>query len=243
MKDKDKMQLIVEGKRLDGRRPDELRSIKITTNVIKNAMGSAYIEWGANKIISAVYGPTEALPRHTGDPEKATIKCRYTMAPFSSLEEHGRPGMNRRAVEISKVSSEVFENIVLLDKFPGNEINIFIEVLQGDGGTRAAGITCAAAALAMSGIPIRDIPYAVSVGKINGVLVLDMNKIEDNYSDADVPIAIIPRNSEVTLLQMDGALTREELSKALEMAKAAGKTISKLQREAIEAQYAELEAE
>ena len=133
---------MINGKRLDGRMPGELRSISIKANVIKNAMGSAYIEWGANKIIAAVYGPSEALPKHTGDPEKATIKCRYTMATFSSLEEHGRPGMNRRAVEISKVTSEVFGNVILLEKFPGSEINIFIEVLQGDGGTRAAGITC-----------------------------------------------------------------------------------------------------
>lgn len=242
MSKKESKDLMIDGKRLDGRNPDELRSISIKANVIKNAMGSAYIEWGMNKIVSAVYGPSEALPKHTGDSEKATIKCRYTMAPFSSLEEHGRPGMNRRAVEISKVTSEVFSNIVLLEKFPGNEIDIYIEVLQGDGGTRAAGITCAAVALAMSGIPIRDIPFAVSVGKIGRTLVLDMNKIEDNYSDADVPMAINPRNGELTLLQMDGILTGEELSRAIEMARHAGETISRIQRNAIGEQYGQIDA-
>ena len=87
------------------------------------------------------------------------------MAPFSSLEEHGRVGMNRRATEISKVTAEVFENVILVDQFPGTEISIYVEVLQSDGGTRAAGITCASVALAMSGIPMRDLPYAVSAGK------------------------------------------------------------------------------
>ncbi len=128
----EKPTLIINGKRLDGRDQDTLRPIKITVNHIKNAAGSAYIEWGNNKIISAVYGPREALPKHTQDPDKAVIKCRYTMAPFSSLEEHGRPGMNRRAVEISKVTKEVFENVILRDLFPGNEISIFVEVLQSD---------------------------------------------------------------------------------------------------------------
>ncbi len=237
---KAKMDLIVNGKRLDGRGPEDLREIKITPNVIRNAAGSAYIEWGANKIISAVYGPREALPKHISDPDKAIIKCRYTMAPFSSLEEHGKPGMNRRAVEISKVTAEVFEDVILVDSFPGNEISIFIEVLQGDGGTRAAGITCAAVALATSGIPMRDMPYAVSAGRIGEIVVLDLNKIEDNYSEADMPVAISPRTGNINLLQMDGILTREQFRQAIGMVKKAGETITRIQKEALIKPYQEI---
>jgi exosome complex component RRP41 len=235
----EKPELIVNGKRLDGRMPDQLRPIKITANPIRNAAGSAYIEWGNNKILAAVYGPREALPKHTSDPDKAIIKCRYTMAPFSSLEEHGRPGMNRRAIEISKVTKEVFENVVLLDLFPGNEISIFVEVLQSDGGTRAAGITCASVALAASGIPIRDMPYAVSVGKAGDTLILDMNKTEDNYSNADMPVAINPRTREITLLQMDGELTPAQVHQGIEMIEKAGETIKKIQSEALRKPYEE----
>ncbi|HUB92827.1 MAG TPA: exosome complex exonuclease Rrp41 [Candidatus Saccharimonadales bacterium] len=233
----DKPELIINGKRLDGRTPEQLRPIKITAGPIRNAAGSAYIEWGTNKILAAVYGPREALPKHTSDPDKAIIKCRYTMAPFSSLEEHGRPGMNRRAIEISKVTKEVFENVVLLDLFPGNEISIFVEVLQSDGGTRAAGITCAAVALAASGIPMRDIPYAVSVGKAGDTLILDMNKTEDNYSNADMPVAINPRTKEITLLQMDGELTPEQVRQGMAMIDKAGETITRIQREALRRPY------
>src|SRR5208282_838365 len=134
----EKPELIINGKRLDGRMPEDLREIKIEVGVIRNAVGSAYIEWGNNKIIAAVYGPKEALPKHVQDPEKAIIKCRYAMSPFSSLEDHGRTGPNRRSTEISKVTKEVFENVIMLKDFPGAEIDIFIEVLQADGGTRAA---------------------------------------------------------------------------------------------------------
>ncbi|MGC8699671.1 MAG: exosome complex exonuclease Rrp41, partial [Candidatus Micrarchaeia archaeon] len=232
-----KPKLIVDGKRLDGRDFDELRPIKIEAGVLKNADGSAYLEWGKNKVFAAVYGPREALPKHTADPERAVIKCRYAMAPFSSLEEHGRSGPNRRAIEISKVTKEVFENVIMGENFPGTEISIFIEVVQSDGGTRAAGITAAAVALATSGIPMRDLPFAVSAGKIGDHVVIDLNKIEDNYSDADVPIAISPRTGEILLLQMDGSLTREEFKEAVAKVKKAGQVISKIQREALKAPY------
>ena len=205
--------------------------------MLKNADGSAYLEWGKNKVFAAVYGPREALPKHTADPERAVIKCRYAMAPFSSLEEHGRSGPNRRAIEISKVTKEVFENVIMGENFPGTEISIFIEVVQSDGGTRAAGITAAAVALATSGIPMRDLPFAVSAGKIGDHVVIDLNKIEDNYSDADVPIAISPRTGEILLLQMDGSLTREEFKEAVAKVKKAGQVISKIQREALKAPY------
>jgi exosome complex component RRP41 len=234
---KDKPELIVGGKRLDGRAFGELRSIKIEAGPLKNAAGSAYIEWGNNKILAAVYGPKEALPKHVSDPERAIIKCRYQMAPFSSLEEHSRSGPNRRAIEISKVIRETFENVIMLERFPGSEIDIFIEVLQSDGGTRAAGITVAAVALATSGIPMTDLPYAVSAGKIGDQIVLDLNKIEDNHSDSDVPISISPRQDKILLLQMDGIMSRDEINKAISMVKDAGQTISKIQKDALKLTY------
>ncbi len=236
----EKPELIINGKRNDGRSSGDLRSIKIESNVIKNASGSAYIEWGKNKIIAAVYGPREALPKHTADPEKAVIKCRYSMAPFSSLEEHGRSGPNRRAIEISKVTKEVFENVVMLQDFPGSEISIYIEVLQSDGGTRAAGITAAAVAMASSGIPMTDLPYAVSAGKVGNEVILDLDKLEDNYSDADMPMAIAPIQNKILLLQMDGTLSREEIKRAVSMILKAGETISKLQIAALKKPYEEI---
>ncbi len=233
----DKPELIVNGKRLDGRMPEDLRDIKIEVGPIKNAVGSCYIEWGNNKILAAVYGPKEALPKHVQDPERAIIKCRYTMAPFSSLEEHGRSGPNRRSTEISKVTKEVFENVIMLEKYPGAEIDIFVEVLQGDGGTRAAGITAAAVAVAASGIPMTDLPYGVSFGKVGEHVILDLNKIEDNYSDADMPIAIGPRNGNILLLQMDGTLTKDDIKKGMAMVNRAGEKISKIQRDALKKSY------
>ncbi len=237
-----KPELIVDGKRLDGRAFDQLRPLSIEAGVLKNAAGSAYLEWGNNKVLAAVYGPVEAQPKHMADPSKAIIKCRYSMAPFSSLSEHNRSGPNRRAIEISKVTKEVFEKVLMLNEFPGSQINIFIEILQSDGGTRAAGITAASVALANSGLHMKDLVYAVSVGKIGEHLVLDLNMIEDNYSDSDMPMAISPRNGDILLLQMDGEYTKEELGRAFKMAVEAGKEISAVQRSALKKVYENIEA-
>lgn len=238
----DRPELIVNGRRLDGRMPNQLRPIKIESSVLKNAEGSAYLEWGNNKVLAAVYGPREALPKHMQDPTKAIIKCKYAMATFSSIGEHGRAGPNRRAIEISKVTKEAFESVVMLNDYPGSEIDLFIEILQSDGGTRAAGITAAAVALANAGIRMKDLIYAVSVGKVGDELILDLNMLEDNYSDCDMPTAIAPMNGNIALLQMDGNLTKEELSRGLQMIKEAGKTISKLQRDALKDVYRKAEA-
>ncbi len=72
------MKLIREdGRRLDGRRLDELRPIRIEANVLNRADGSAYIEWGGNKVLAAVYGPREVHPRHLQEPARAIIQARY----------------------------------------------------------------------------------------------------------------------------------------------------------------------
>ncbi len=233
----DKPELIIGNKRLDGRGFNDLRPLKVEASVLKNADGSAYVEWGNNKILAAVFGPKEAMPKHVQDPVKAIIKCKYSMAPFSSMGEHGRSGPNRRAIEISKVTREAFENVVMLNDYPGSEIDIFIEVLQSDGGTRAAGITAAAVALASAGIHMKDLIYAVSVGKIGEELVIDMNMIEDNYSDSDMPMAISPRNGDVLLLQMDGIMSKSEVKKGMAMVLEAGKAISKIQKDALNKVY------
>jgi len=224
------------GVRLDGRRADELRPIKIEAGVLKKADGSAYIEWGNNKVLAAVYGPREAHPRHLQDPAKALVQCRYNMAPFS-VTDRKRPGPDRRSVEISKVISEAFASVVFVEQFPRTSVDIFIEVLQADAGTHCAGLTAASVALADAGIPMRDLVTSCASGKIGGVVALDLNKDEDNFGDADCPMAIVPRTGEIVLLQMDGHLTADEFDKAMDLSIGATKQIYEIQRDALRRRY------
>jgi len=228
--------LIVDGKRLDGRSPDELRPVKLKVGVLKRADGSAYIEQGNNKILVAVYGPQELHPRHLQQPDAAVLRCMYNMAPFSVVERK-KPGPDRRSIEISKVVREALEPVLFLNLYPRSVIDIYIEVLQADAGTRVAGVTAASLALADAGIPIRDLVVGVSVGKVEGTLVLDLNAEEDQYGEADMPVAMTGRDKRITLLQMDGHMTREEFKKALQLALKGCQQLYELQKEALREKY------
>jgi exosome complex component RRP41 len=231
------MKLInADGRRLDGRKADELRPVRIEAGVLRRADGSAYIEWGGNKVLAAVYGPREAHPRHLQDPARALVQCRYNMAPFS-VSDRKRPGPDRRSVEISKVISEAFSAVVFKEQFPRTSVDIFIEVLQADAGTRCAGLTAASVALADAGVPMRDLVTSCASGKIDGVVCVDLNKEEDNFGDADCPMAIVPRTGEIVLLQMDGHLTYDEFQKAMEMSIGATHRLYELQRDALRRRY------
>ncbi|MEM3551324.1 MAG: exosome complex exonuclease Rrp41 [Candidatus Bathyarchaeia archaeon] len=228
--------LIKEGLRVDGRRPEELRPIKIEVGVLSNADGSAYIEQGKNKILAAVYGPRELHPKHLSLPDRMVLRCRYHMAPFS-VQERKSPAPSRREVELSKVIREAIEPAVFLEYYPRTAIDVFVEVLQADGGTRCASITAASLALADAGIPMRDLVVACSSGKVDDVIVLDLMDLEDKEGLADVPVAYMPNLNVITLLQMDGILTVEEFEKAVNLAIEGCKKIYAMQKEALRAKY------
>ncbi|BEP18483.1 exosome complex exonuclease Rrp41 [Pyrofollis japonicus] len=227
--------------RIDGRLPEQLRPIRIEVGVLGNADGSALVEYGATRVLAAVYGPREAHPRHMALPDRAIIRCRYHMAPFST-EERKTPAPTRREVELSKVIREALESVVITEMYPRTSIDVYMEVLQSDGGTRTAAITAASLALADAGIAMRDLVAGVAVGKVDGVLVLDINEIEDNYAEADMPVAMAPSLDKVLLLQLNGVLSHEEFIKALELARKGILEIYRLQKEALRKKYVEVQS-
>lgn len=227
-----------DGLRLDGRRADQLRPIKIEVGVLARADGSCYIEMGGNKVIAAVYGPREVHPRHLQEITRAIVRYRYNMASFS-VEERKRPGPDRRSHELSKVSREALEPVILTSFFPRSVIDVFVEVLQADAGTRTAGINAAAVALADAGIPMKSMISSCAAGKVEDTIVLDPMKEEDNFGQADLPIAMTP-NGDITLMQMDGNLTPDEFHGAVEMAMKGARDIYELQRKALVDKYSKM---
>jgi exosome complex component RRP41 len=222
--------------RIDGRKLNELRPTKIEVGILGNADGSAYIEQGKNKILAAVYGPKEVHPRHLALPDRAVLRCRYHMAPFS-VDERKSPAPSRREIELSKVIREALEPSIFVEYYPRTSIDIFIEVLQADGGTRCAGITTASLALADAGIPMRDLVAACAAGKVEGRLVLDLMDAEDKVGEADVPLALMPNLNAITLLQMDGSLTIEEFETVINLALEGSKQLYTLQKETLKSKY------
>ena len=202
-----------DGLRLDGRKLDESRPVSIQAGILPAADGSAIVTHGLNVAVAAVYGPMEAHPRKIQRQDRAVIDVRYNMAPFSTSDRI-RPGFNRRSREISKVTAEALESVVMLELYPRSKIRVEIEIICAEAGTRCVGLTAASVALAHAGIPMTDIVVSVASGKINDVVVCDLNKAEDNYGEADLPMGVLPNSGELVFLQMDGDLSPEEFQEA-----------------------------
>ncbi|MFX1235391.1 MAG: exosome complex exonuclease Rrp41 [Promethearchaeota archaeon] len=231
-----------DGKRLDGRDLDELRPIKMEIGVISNADGSAYLEWGNNKIFAAVYGPREVHPHHLAKPDRGILRVFYRMATFSVFERK-RPAPGRREKEISMIITECLEPVLFLELYPGTAFEVFIDVMDADGGTRCASTTLAALALADAGIPMKSLVSSVAVGKIDGKLVVDLSGVEDKAGEADLPCAITWFNEEISLLQFDGDMDLAELDSFLDLAMQAMKKIYEIQLTALKSKYVNIQEE
>ncbi len=231
-----------DGKRLDGREKNELRPIKMEVGLLKNADGSAYIEWGNNKIFAAVFGPREVHPHHLARVDKGVLRVYYRMATFSVFDRK-RPAPGRREKEISMIVTDCLEPVLFLELYPNTSFDVFIEVLDADGGTRCASTTVAALALADAGIPMKSLVTAVALGKVGDEIIVDQSGIEDKAGDSDLPIAISWFNEELSLLQFDGVITPEEFEKCLGIAKEALIKVHQIQLQALKSKYIAIQEE
>ena len=130
-----------DGLRLDGRRVDEMREVKVEAGILPAADGSAWVKHGLNVAVCAVYGPMEAHPRKIQRQDRAVIDVRYNMAPFSTSDRI-RPGFNRRSREISKVTAEALESVVLVERYPRSKIRVEIEILAGSRNSLCGNYRC-----------------------------------------------------------------------------------------------------
>ncbi|KAH7423791.1 hypothetical protein KP509_12G074100 [Ceratopteris richardii] len=197
-----------EGLRLDGRRPAEIRQLRANLGVIDKADGSATFEMGNTKVIAAVYGPHEVQNRSQQLLDQALVFSDLSMANFSTGDRRRKQKGDRRSVEISLVIRQSMEAAIMTHLLPRTQIDIFVHVLQADGGTRSACINAASLALADAGIPMRDIVASCAS---------DLNYLEDSGGGPDVTIALLPKLDKITLLQMDAKLPLEMFEKVFEL--------------------------
>jgi exosome complex component RRP41 len=223
-------------KRFDGRKIDELRPISAKVGVVPNADGSALWVQGDTIAIASVYGPKILNPKHQQNPEKGILRVHYGMLSFS-VGERIRPGVSRRSQEISQVTEWALSPVVMLEELPGTVIDIHINILQANAGTRCAGINAAAMALAHAGVPMKEMVSAIAIGKMDTSIVADVDKEEEDYEDGegatDIPFAFLSNSGKVTLLQLDGRIQVSRLKEAIEMGREACKKIYELQKKVL----------
>lgn len=155
------------------------------------------------QVIAAVYGPREVTNRAQADTNKAIVRCEYSMASFSTGERRRRGKSDRRSTEISMAIGNTMEQNILTELLPRTQIDIYLQVIQADGGTRCAAINAAFLALADAGVPMRDSLAACAAGYLEETAILDLNYTEDAGGGPDVAVALQTGLDEVLLLQAD----------------------------------------
>lgn len=186
--------------RSDNRAPDQLRPVTITPDFITTAEGSVLIEVGHTRVICTA-SIEETVPQFLRNSGKGWISGEYSMLPRSTLTRtprevaKGRP--SGRTHEIQRLIGRSLRAVTDLDRLGERTIWIDCDVIQADGGTRTASITGAFVALGLAleklvqagtltSVPLKDFVAAISVGIVDGEILLDLAYDEDSRADVDM---------------------------------------------------------
>lgn len=190
--------------RPSGRKPDQLRDVRITRHYTRHAEGSVLIEFGETKVICTA-SVSEGVPRFLKGKGQGWLTAEYGMLPRAthtrSDREAARGKQGGRTLEIQRLIGRSLRAAVNLKKLGENTIAIDCDVIQADGGTRTASITgaCVAVVDALSWMlqkklikddPLQQLVAAISVGIYKGVPVLDLDYPEDSAAETDMNIVM-----------------------------------------------------
>jgi ribonuclease PH len=231
------------------RKRDELREIKITTNVNKYAEGSCIVEFGNTKVLCTA-SVEEKIPPFLRGKKQGWLTAEYSMLPRSThdrnMRDINRTSANGRSLEIQRLIGRSLRAVVDLGLLGERQIIIDCDVLQADGGTRCASITGGYVALKIAinkllrnrlidKSPIISQVCAVSCGIYKGMSVVDLDYAEDSKCDTDINFVL----SNGKIIEVQGTAEQEpfsfeELKEMYELAESAASRIEKIQNEAID---------
>jgi ribonuclease PH len=232
--------------RIDGRRANQLRPVKITPDYIKYAEGSVLFELGETRVICTA-SVEEKVPPFLKDTGQGWITAEYAMIPRAAQErivrESARGRIGGRTHEIQRLIGRSLRTAVDLKALGERTIWLDCDVIQADGGTRTAAITGSFVALAQAlqfvkqsqGIEaplIREFVAAVSVGVVNGEPLLDLNYAEDSVAETDMNVVMVGSGK---LIEIQGTAEREpfdrkQMDKLLRLARRGIKQLIKQQQ-------------
>jgi ribonuclease PH len=237
-------------KRLDGRGPNALRPVKIIRNYLKHAEGSALIEMGDTKVICSA-SVEERVPQFLRTTGKGWITAEYSMLPRSTHTRTSRDSLkgrgDGRSFEIQRLIGRSLRSVTDLKSFGERTIWIDCDVIQADGGTRTASITGAYVALVdafrrmvrngtIEKVPVKDSVAAVSVGKVKGKALLDLNYEEDSRAEVDMNIVMTGSGEfvEVQGTAEEAVFTKREMDELTSIAQKGIKELTRIQKKALE---------
>ncbi|KAK6490428.1 exosome complex component RRP41 [Huso huso] len=215
-----------QGYRVDGRKPTELRKIQARMGVFAQADGSAYIEQGNTKALAVVYGPHEIRgSRSKCLHDRAVLNCQYSMATFSTAERKRRPHGDRKSSEMTLHLKQTFEAAILTQLYPRSQIDIYVQILQADGGNYSACVNAATLAVVDAGIPLRDYVCACSAGFVEDTPLVDLSHVEESSGGTQLSLALLPKAEHLALVEMDARLHQDHLEGLMDAATRACKDL------------------
>ena len=188
-----------EGRRADGRRPDELRPVRFRRDYTRMANGSVLVEFGDTRVLCTA-SVDENVPRWLRERRRGWVTAEYSMLPGSSPERVARR-VGGRTKEIQRLIGRCLRTAIDLDGLGPRQVLVDCDVLQADGGTRTASICGGYLALhdavtrliqegRLAGSPMQQECAAVSVGLIDGAALLDLPYSEDSRADVDFNVVM-----------------------------------------------------
>jgi len=237
--------------RSDNRAPEQLRAVKITPEFITTAEGSALIEVGNTRVICTA-SIEEAVPQFMRNSGKGWISSEYAMLPRSTLtrtpREVSKGRQSGRTHEIQRLIGRSLRAVTDLAKLGERTIWVDCDVIQADGGTRTASITGAFVALGLALeklveagtlalVPLRDFVAAVSVGMVDGEILLDLCYEEDSRADVDMNFVMTAGGKmvEVQATAEHRVFDDQQLSKMLSLARKGVQELIEKQRAVLHA--------
>lgn len=209
--------LSLDGLRLDGRKCNEVRKIRCSFGALSRADGSAYYEQGNTRVLAAVYGPREPTSRARLLHDRAVVFAEFSVAAFASSARRRSRKSDRRSTDAAAAIKAIFEGVILVKNIPRTQIDIYIQVLQNDGGVLVAAINAASLALVNAGVPMCDIVVACSVGYVDQQYMLDLNSTETGASGPELLMAVLGHSGKVASFQLESRVPNTDvLERALE---------------------------
>lgn len=229
-------------KRQDARLSNELRPVNITRNFIKYAEGSCLIEFGSTKVICTATAE-ESVPPFLRDKALGWVTAEYGMIPRSCAVRVPRDKSSGRSYEIQRLVGRSLRAVTNLKELGPRTIWLDCDVIQADGGTRAASITGSFISLAFaleklrkSGIiqriPLKEFVAAVSVGIMENTPILDLTYEEDSRAEVDMNVVMAGGNEfiEVQGTAEKGTFSKEKMDELLSLAQKGIKELIEKQR-------------
>jgi len=208
-----------QGLRVDGRKPGELRRIRCSVGVFAQADGSAYLEQGNTKVLAAVYGPHEVRgSKSKALHDQALVNCQYSAATFSQGERKRRPRGDRKSQEMSGHLAQTFQAAVRVELYPRSQIDIYVEVLQADGGEYSACVNAAMMALVDAGVPIRDGVVSCTASLVRATPLVDVSHVEQSGGSPELVVSILPHSGEIVYMSLTQRFHLDHLQQVLDTA-------------------------